>query len=110
MKQYFFSLLIIVLIAPLSFSQEAITKYVRYSFEGKEAYGILKDNTIHELQGDLFSSPVNTGNTHSLSEVKLTCILDVDFLAVTKKHRQYYRLHASIGGNNGVLKKILKNF
>ena len=52
-------------------AQEGVTKYVRYSHEGKTNYGILEGETIRELEGDLFASPQPTGKTVSLSDVKL---------------------------------------
>ena len=68
------TLLLILLIIKVNFSsgQTDITKYVRYSYNGIEAYGILNGETINELQGnDLFSSPEETGNTVALSKVNL---------------------------------------
>jgi 2-keto-4-pentenoate hydratase/2-oxohepta-3-ene-1,7-dioic acid hydratase in catechol pathway len=48
-----------------------ITKYVRYSAEGKTSYGILEDQTIHELHGSIFAGAEPVGKTLSLSGVKL---------------------------------------
>jgi 2-keto-4-pentenoate hydratase/2-oxohepta-3-ene-1,7-dioic acid hydratase in catechol pathway len=48
-----------------------ITKYVRYSANGKTSYGILEDQTIQELRGDIFAGAEPTGVTLSLSNVKL---------------------------------------
>src|SRR6185369_7930688 len=47
------------------------TKYVRYSAAGKTSYGILEEQIIRELRGDIFSGAEPTGKTLSLSEVKL---------------------------------------
>jgi 2-keto-4-pentenoate hydratase/2-oxohepta-3-ene-1,7-dioic acid hydratase in catechol pathway len=47
------------------------TKYVRYSGDGKISYGILEDQTVHELHGDIFSGAELTGKTLQLSDVKL---------------------------------------
>jgi 2-keto-4-pentenoate hydratase/2-oxohepta-3-ene-1,7-dioic acid hydratase in catechol pathway len=47
------------------------TKYVRYSAAGKTSYGILEEQIIRELRGDIFSGAEATGKTLSLSEVKL---------------------------------------
>jgi 2-keto-4-pentenoate hydratase/2-oxohepta-3-ene-1,7-dioic acid hydratase in catechol pathway len=55
----------------LASGQEGVTKYVRYSHEGRTSYGILEGGTIRELAGDLFSSPRKTGKTVSLADVVL---------------------------------------
>ena len=47
------------------------TKYIRYSAEGKTSYGILQDQTIQELHGDIFTGAEPTGKTLRLSDVKL---------------------------------------
>jgi 2-keto-4-pentenoate hydratase/2-oxohepta-3-ene-1,7-dioic acid hydratase in catechol pathway len=60
----------LVLAAPC-FAQPGITKYVRYSHEGVASYGVLEGERIHQLEGDLFSSPTRTGVTVPLSAVRL---------------------------------------
>ena len=52
-------------------AQDGITKYVRYSHQGKTAYGILEGETIKVLDGDLFSSPRTSDKTLGLSDVRL---------------------------------------
>ena len=52
-------------------AQDGVTKYLRYSYEGSDAYGILEAETIHQLDGDLFAAPQRTGRTVQLSQVKL---------------------------------------
>jgi len=47
------------------------TKYVRYTHEGQESYGILEGETVRELVGDIFSDPTPSGKTLKLSEVHL---------------------------------------
>jgi 2-keto-4-pentenoate hydratase/2-oxohepta-3-ene-1,7-dioic acid hydratase in catechol pathway len=54
-----------------SLAQEGVNKYVRYSHAGTTAYGILRGETITRLDGQLFSSPRETDETVSLSEVRL---------------------------------------
>lgn len=63
--------LILVFMVNSALTQEKITKYVRYTFQGRDVYGILEDKIIHELSGDLFSSPKITGKTVNLSDVHL---------------------------------------
>jgi 2-keto-4-pentenoate hydratase/2-oxohepta-3-ene-1,7-dioic acid hydratase in catechol pathway len=48
-----------------------ITRYVRCSADGKTFYGILEEQTIHELRGEIFAGAEPTGKTVSLSGVKL---------------------------------------
>ena len=47
------------------------TKYVRYTHDGQESYGILEGDTVKELVGDIFSAPTPSGKTLKLPEVKL---------------------------------------
>ena len=54
-----------------SVAQEAITRYVRYVYEGVVAYGILDGDSVRELSGDIFSSPRETGMLVPLSDVRL---------------------------------------
>lgn len=53
------------------FAQGAVTKYVRYSNDGTEAYGILDGDTIRELGGNIFESAEPTGRTVALADVQL---------------------------------------
>ena len=48
-----------------------VTKYVRYTYQGQESYGILEGDTIQELDGHIFSAPTLSGKTVKLSEVHL---------------------------------------
>jgi 2-keto-4-pentenoate hydratase/2-oxohepta-3-ene-1,7-dioic acid hydratase in catechol pathway len=48
-----------------------ITKYVRYAVGVNIAYGILDDQTIHELHGDILAGAELTGKTVKLTDVKL---------------------------------------
>jgi 2-keto-4-pentenoate hydratase/2-oxohepta-3-ene-1,7-dioic acid hydratase in catechol pathway len=48
-----------------------ITKYVRYSGAEKTSYGVLEEQTIRELHGDLFSGAEPTGRELKLADVKL---------------------------------------
>jgi len=53
-----------------------ITKYVRYSAAGKISYGILEDDLIRELNGDIFTGVESTGKTLTLRDVKLLAPCD----------------------------------
>jgi 2-keto-4-pentenoate hydratase/2-oxohepta-3-ene-1,7-dioic acid hydratase in catechol pathway len=48
-----------------------ITRYVQYYDAGKTFYGILADQTIRELYGNIFAAAEPTGKTMHSSEVKL---------------------------------------
>src|SRR5580692_2730009 len=48
-----------------------ITRYIRYSAAGKASYGILEDETVRELRGDIFAGAEDTGKTLNLPDVKL---------------------------------------
>jgi 2-keto-4-pentenoate hydratase/2-oxohepta-3-ene-1,7-dioic acid hydratase in catechol pathway len=52
-------------------AQAQVTKYVRYSLNGKTVYGIVDGETIHELAGDPFVSPHKTGVTVAMADVRL---------------------------------------
>ncbi len=53
------------------FAQPGVTKYVRYRADGRVAFGILDGETVHELSGDLFSSPSRTGRDRRVADVEL---------------------------------------
>ena len=65
----FFITLLIAISSHLPGSET--TKYVRYTHEGQESYGILEGDTVRELVGDIFSAPTPSGKTLKLSEVHL---------------------------------------
>src|SRR3989454_456771 len=48
-----------------------ITRYVRYTADGKVSYGVLDGEIIRELQGNIFAGAEPTGKTPKLSNVKL---------------------------------------
>lgn len=52
-------------------AQDTVTRYVRYQHEGRTAIGRLTGETIHELSGDLFAGPKETGRTVPLASVTL---------------------------------------
>ena len=60
-----------LLLACACAAQNQVTRYVRYSHAGEVSYGVLEGETIHELGGDLFVSPLRTGVTVRMSEVQL---------------------------------------
>jgi 2-keto-4-pentenoate hydratase/2-oxohepta-3-ene-1,7-dioic acid hydratase in catechol pathway len=47
------------------------TKYVRYSYQGATALGILEGDDIRELRGSLFESPAPTGRRVKRTDVRL---------------------------------------
>ena len=48
-----------------------VTKYVRYTADGRTSYGMLEGETILELSGDLFQSSRSTGKSVRLADVTL---------------------------------------
>ncbi len=52
-------------------SQSVVTRYVRYQHNNRVVYGILEQNTVHEISGDLFGTHRRTGTSVPLSQVKL---------------------------------------
>ena len=67
-KRLFITLLIAISSALLG---SETTKYVRYTYQGQESYGILEGETVRELDGDIFSASTPSGKTLKLSEVHL---------------------------------------
>ena len=61
----------LALLASPCLTQQDVTSYVRYSHDGSIAYGILRGETITQLEGDLFSSPRETAKTIPLADVEL---------------------------------------
>lgn len=70
------SLVFICVLGWVAEAQQAATRYVRYSHQGRVSYGILEGETIRELRGGLFESPRTTGRTVRLSEAKLLVPID----------------------------------
>jgi len=62
--------MLILAVGATAFGQEATT-YVRYEYNGNVSYGILEDETIHELRGDIFTGGRRTGDTVMLGQVRL---------------------------------------
>ena len=52
-------------------ASQQVTKYVRYIHDGETSYGILEGDTVHGLDGDLFSSPQRNGSSVALADVTL---------------------------------------
>ena len=71
MNRALLGLVPVMLLAQMACAQVAITKYVRYSHEGRTTYGVLDGDVIHELEGDIFGSSSRTGRSVSLAEVQL---------------------------------------
>ncbi len=71
MHRLLMGVLSIGLAAELACAQTEVTKYVRYSVDGQISYGVLEDETIRELEGDLFAAPSATGRTVQISDVRL---------------------------------------
>jgi len=64
--------LLLAVAASMSLEAQApVTRYVRYWHDGRTSYGIVESGYVHELNGDLFETPVRTGRTLPLDRVRL---------------------------------------
>jgi len=52
-------------------NQPQVKHYVRFQVDDQVAYGLLENQTVHQLKGSIFSRPTKTGDTYPLAEVKL---------------------------------------
>jgi 2-keto-4-pentenoate hydratase/2-oxohepta-3-ene-1,7-dioic acid hydratase in catechol pathway len=52
-------------------AQSGVTRYVRYQHNNRIAYGIVEQNIVHEITGELFGTHRRTGTTTPISQVKL---------------------------------------
>jgi len=57
-------------------SAQAVTRYVRFQSGDRIVWGLLEEQTVRELAGNLFESPVPTGATHPLSAIRLLAPVD----------------------------------
>lgn len=48
-----------------------VNHYVRYQYQDQLAYGLLREDLVYELKGDLFAGPEETGQFHPLADVSL---------------------------------------
>ncbi len=55
-----------------------VKKYVRYTAGDDTSYGLIDGDTVHQLDGDLFDNPKQTGKTYKVSDVHLGVPLDAD--------------------------------
>lgn len=51
--------------------KEGSLRYVRFKFGEKSAHGIMDEDRVRELEGNLFDSPAETGKTYPLNEAEL---------------------------------------
>jgi len=64
--------LLLAVAASMSLEAQApVTRYVRYWHDGRASYGIVESGYVHELNGDLFETPVRTGRTLPVDRVRL---------------------------------------
>ena len=65
-----FTLSLLLIVVHVS-AQANVTRYVRYQAGGQTSYGVLEQNTVRELSGDLFGASKPTGKSLPLAQVKL---------------------------------------
>ena len=62
--------MLVLAVSSSTFDQE-VTRYFRYEDNGKISYGILEGQTVHELEGDVFTSVQRTGKTVMVSDIQM---------------------------------------
>lgn len=68
----------------------SITRYVRYSADGKTGYGILDGNSIRELRGNFLHEVTPSGNTLPLGDVRLLAPCEPSkVIAVGRNYRSH---------------------
>jgi 2-keto-4-pentenoate hydratase/2-oxohepta-3-ene-1,7-dioic acid hydratase in catechol pathway len=67
---------LILISVPVRASGQTLTRYVKYEIAGRVGWGVLEDDTIRELQGDVFDSAKPNGRTLKMSDVKLLAPAD----------------------------------
>jgi 2-keto-4-pentenoate hydratase/2-oxohepta-3-ene-1,7-dioic acid hydratase in catechol pathway len=67
---------LILISVPVRASGQTLTRYVKYEIAGRVAWGVLEDDTIRELQGDVFDGAKPNGRTLKMSDVKLLAPAD----------------------------------
>jgi 2-keto-4-pentenoate hydratase/2-oxohepta-3-ene-1,7-dioic acid hydratase in catechol pathway len=71
MKLALRTLMVFAVLTAWPSAQQGVTRYVRFSYQGAVAYGVLEGETIRELKGDPFSTPAFTGRALKLAQVRL---------------------------------------
>lgn len=67
-----------------------VTKFIRFSVDGKTSCGILVNETIHQLEGDLFSDHKKTGKEFKLSDVKIEIpVIPSKVIAVGRNYKSH---------------------
>lgn len=67
-----------------------MTRYVRYQYQGRSAYGILDGETIREIDGNLFGNRAQTGVSVELRAAKLLCPCEpTKILAVGRNYKSH---------------------
>jgi 2-keto-4-pentenoate hydratase/2-oxohepta-3-ene-1,7-dioic acid hydratase in catechol pathway len=79
----------------ISSAQDKVTKYVRYTHEGKVSYGRLEGSLIHELAGNFLVSAQETGRSVGLSDIRLLPPTDPSKVIAVGLN---YRSHAGMSG------------
>jgi 2-keto-4-pentenoate hydratase/2-oxohepta-3-ene-1,7-dioic acid hydratase in catechol pathway len=67
---------LILISVPVRASGQTLTRYVKYEIAGRVGWGVLEDDTIRELQGDVFDGAKPNGRTLKMSDVKLLAPAD----------------------------------
>jgi len=74
-----------------------ITRYVRYSAEGRTGFGILQDNSVFELRGNFLQDVTRTGKELPLAEVRLLAPCEpAKVLAVGRNYQSHLGERATL--------------
>ncbi len=98
----------VLAIAASAQAQGAVTKYVRYSHQGRVAYGILVNEQIRELDGSPITGAAPTGKTVALTDVELLAPVEPGkVIAIGYNYKSHADEHArDPGPHPGVFIKL----
>ena len=57
--------------AAISFAEDSPARYARFAVDGRIVYGVVEDQTVREIDGDLFGAWTPTDRVHDLDDVQL---------------------------------------
>ncbi len=82
------AILLVLLLCSNAFTKT--TKFIRFSVDGENSYGILVDKKIYQLKGGLFDEQERTGKKYKLSDVKIETPVDPSkVIAVGRNYKSH---------------------
>jgi 2-keto-4-pentenoate hydratase/2-oxohepta-3-ene-1,7-dioic acid hydratase in catechol pathway len=86
--------------------EETIMRWIRFSQQGRKAYGILEGDRIVEVAGDPFSAHERTARTHQVAQVKIEVpVIPPTFYCVGLNYAEHIREVAAKQGIKADLPK-----